>query len=263
MYDNPDADGHEDPFSASSPPQKYIEAVTGAKFEVVVTLDPQFEFGNCDAVRVTIYPDNMNGLYADIKRKDEVERSLNCHSERFGSLRRYCADTHQWQRGDLTFGDLKIQETGDSNVSIKDIDQLGKIRVTWQRIYWGKKTERESNNNKPISKVTEKVLKGKAIENAIKLSNLQALKEGPRITQVEGIPLLGPMGRKVTMDILVQARLAELENRTSNTPQPSIKSEHRASKSNIKREREDKENESQRKRSRISGPAEVVDLTTD
>ncbi|KAL8771325.1 MAG: hypothetical protein Q9209_003230 [Squamulea sp. 1 TL-2023] len=275
MYDDPDADGHEDPFSASSPPQKYIQAVTGAKFEVVVTLNQQFQFGNCDAVRVSIYPDNSRGQYADIKRKDE------------------------------------------------DIELLGKIRVTLQRIYWGKKTERDSVRDKPISEVTEKVLKGKAIENAIKLSNLQVLKEGPRFTDVEGIPLLGPMGRKVTVNILyrskrtlqmlgciprspppvpvntrlggaviksddpqdelrilrvnikyvlrkwlftdsrLQARLAELEDRTSNTPQPSIKPEQRGSTSNVKREREDKENEGERKRSRRSGRAEIVDLTAD
>lgn len=70
MYDDPDADGHEDPFNVSSPPQKYIEVVTGAQFSIVVTLDNNFSFAGCDALRVKVHYDaEPHGRYYDINRK--------------------------------------------------------------------------------------------------------------------------------------------------------------------------------------------------
>lgn len=112
MYDDPDRDGHEDPFSISSPPQKYVEAVTGAKFAILVTLEPSFQFAHkCDGVRVTFYLDGTShGYQATIKSKNAIGGSLNNRTLRFSSMRSYCPQTSQYQRGDLIFGELKMRE---------------------------------------------------------------------------------------------------------------------------------------------------------
>lgn len=61
----------------------------------------------------------------------------------------------------------------------------------------------------------------------------------------------------------IKARVAELENRTSSTPQPHVKSEQHRSASKVKREREDKANDVKAKKIRTSRRTEVVDLTAD
>lgn len=61
-------------------------------------------------------------------------------------------------------------ETSESKVTLNDIKNLGRIQVVWQRIHWGPKTlQFVTKEPSAISEVSEKVLKGKAIENAIKL----------------------------------------------------------------------------------------------
>ncbi len=64
-------------------------------------------------------------------------------------------------------------------------------------------------------------------------------------------------------DLQLKARLAELEKQAGSAPQRNIKAEQARSTPSLKRERQDKENEVQQKRSRKSGPPEVVDLTVD
>ncbi|KAL8897731.1 MAG: hypothetical protein Q9192_002432 [Flavoplaca navasiana] len=61
----------------------------------------------------------------------------------------------------------------------------------------------------------------------------------------------------------LRARVAELENRTSSTPQPRVKSEQHRSASKVKREREDKANDVKAKKICTSRRTEVVDLTAD
>ncbi|KAL8983537.1 MAG: hypothetical protein Q9205_002249 [Flavoplaca limonia] len=144
MYDDPDADGHEDPYSIISPPQKYIEAINGAKFAVGVTLEPDFDFAECDAVRAKFFCDTSSSfLQADLRRID-IERG--------------------------TVGRRTRREASESKITLNDIKDLGRIQVVWQRIKWGQKTiQYVDNERSAISEVSEKVLKGKAIDHAIKL----------------------------------------------------------------------------------------------
>ncbi|KAL8650769.1 MAG: hypothetical protein Q9226_005006 [Calogaya cf. arnoldii] len=314
MYDDPDADGHENPFSETSPPQKYIEAVAGAKFSVAVTLEPNFKFANCDGVRVTFALDGSGRKYeGDIESTNAIGGSLENRTTYFGRVRKWCPQTGQFQVGDVTFGELKLHERSDATSSLKDIKGLGQLQVCWQRILFGNETTREHHKSgkEPVSEVSEKVLKGKAIDTAIKFapsslfSNLQPLIGPIKYTRKEGIILPGLLGKRVRLNILyrskrtlqmlgciphspspapsnrtsgavvikpddskeelrlLRAQLTELENRLSNTTQPIVKSEEQRSASKIKREREDKENDGQRKKSRRSGPPEVVDLTAD
>ena len=111
MYDDPDADGHEDPFSDVSPPQKYIEAVAGAKFSVALTLEPNFKFANCDGVRVQFIIDgNGRGYEGTIESKNAIGGSLGDRTILFRRVRKWCHQTGQFQFGDVTFGELKIRK---------------------------------------------------------------------------------------------------------------------------------------------------------
>ena len=65
-------------------------------------------------------------------------------------------------------------EASDATLTLSDVKDLGRIRVVWQRINWGQKTLHYANKElSGVSEVSEKVLKGKSIENAIKLCNPQ------------------------------------------------------------------------------------------
>ncbi len=108
MYDEPDADPPDEQNGVISLTPKYIEALTGAKFAVVVTLDPDFPFEYCDAVRVTVNYDDCHAYYRDIKRKDALGGSRVQRSTCFSTISTYCPVTGQRQIGDLTFGELTI-----------------------------------------------------------------------------------------------------------------------------------------------------------
>ncbi|KAL8941400.1 MAG: hypothetical protein Q9211_001841 [Gyalolechia sp. 1 TL-2023] len=345
IYDDPDAPDNEDRFTR----QKYIEAVTGATFIIKVTLDRDFRFASSDAVRIMFTLDNMpRSYYEDVRRRDI--RSGEKRSVRLECMQKYCLRTHQWQRGYLSFGKLEIKETTDSAVSPNELKNLGRIRVSYQRIKYGQTRDQRSiyHDTERVSEVSEKVLKGKSIENTIEYvtppwkghcsprSSFVNLVESapPDRSYVEGRTLPGSAGEEVTVNFLYrsksrrhifgklpsfltyrpgtlqmigciprspspapvnrsaeaprsgtgfsvqeelrtlrvkslparindinntrsQARLAKLEGQTNT------KAEKLSLGSVIKRERDKKEHESPRKRSRHSGPMETVDLTGD
>ena len=99
MYDDPDPTVDDDPQKR----QYYIEAVTGATFELGVSLTPEYEQIICDAVRVSIKFDaDASGWYQDII---PFSRSRNVI---FRSISEFCHKTNQWTRGKLSFGKLDI-----------------------------------------------------------------------------------------------------------------------------------------------------------
>lgn len=110
MYDDPDADGHEDPHSIISPPQKYIEAINGAKFAVGLTLEPTFDFANCDAVRVKFFFETSSFVQGDLRRIDAEGGAVDRRTRSVSSMVSFCSSTGQWQKADLTFGELKVGE---------------------------------------------------------------------------------------------------------------------------------------------------------
>ncbi|KAL9004113.1 MAG: hypothetical protein Q9188_003057 [Gyalolechia gomerana] len=164
IYDDPAVHDDEDPFTR----QKYIEAVTGATFTIKVTLDRKFDFASSDAVRISFTLDNISLLYYNdiqpLHFKSGLKRSA--HLERMKS---YCPHTHQWQQGDLSFGKLDIKETSNSAVSPDESKNLGRIRVSYRRIKYGKRRDftPTSRGTERVSEVSEKILKGKSIDNTI------------------------------------------------------------------------------------------------
>ncbi|KAL8963735.1 MAG: hypothetical protein Q9193_000041 [Seirophora villosa] len=102
MYEDPEQNDEENPFQQ----QRYIEAVTGAPFEVLLTLRPAFKFGTCDAVRVDFCFDNMSAIYyVDIKREDAGKQCF----ARLSHMCRNCPETGVREQGQLTFAKLDIK----------------------------------------------------------------------------------------------------------------------------------------------------------
>ncbi|KAL8721794.1 MAG: hypothetical protein Q9225_001594 [Loekoesia sp. 1 TL-2023] len=171
MYDDPDGNDAEDSFTQ----HKYIEAVTGAAFEVQTTLNADFDFATCDAVRLTVNLDAAVGQYLDIKRKDGLVEPGQKRSARLASIIRYSSKTGQWQKGALTFGKLEIKETSNSNPSPNDMKGLGQIQIRYQRVvFHGVRENQMMAYCIPdrVSEVSEKLLKGKSVENTIESASL-------------------------------------------------------------------------------------------
>lgn len=99
MYDDPDATVDDD----SEKRQYYIEAVTGATFELRVSLTPEYEQAPCDAVRVYLnFDDDAIGWYRDIITFSRKRTAI------FNIISEFCHKTNQWTSGKLSFAKLDI-----------------------------------------------------------------------------------------------------------------------------------------------------------
>lgn len=104
MYKDPDAQKHDE---ESDETIHYIEAITGAKFQVEVTLDRSFEWENpaeAHAVRVKVHFDGSeSGWGIDIPMLECPPCVLV-----FDKMCRRCQSTQQWQQGYTSFGSLEL-----------------------------------------------------------------------------------------------------------------------------------------------------------
>lgn len=175
FYDDPD----EDPNNPSpTTRQQYAEAVTGAIFKLRIVLSPRFSLyflGPNDAVRISVKYDAQSlAWYRDLT----AAHIRDCRSKgrpadtTFTALTRYCSDSQQWIRGDLTFGALTTNDTAPSLAKGND---LGTIRVTVHPVHRTKRYSplhtAKDRSEKPIVEVSEKTLKGKAITNTVRTAN--------------------------------------------------------------------------------------------
>lgn len=112
LYDDPDAIENEEPRKR----QNYIEAVTGATFEVRVTLSDPFEMGRCDAVRIDMsFDGDERGVYNEISRTPEWKnRPLKHRQIVFSRIQQFCEGSGQWRSGKLCFGELAISKCSQS-----------------------------------------------------------------------------------------------------------------------------------------------------
>ncbi|KAI4258817.1 MAG: hypothetical protein LQ352_001028 [Teloschistes flavicans] len=255
MYDDPDGITEEDDWKT----RRYVEAMTGATFEIKVTLDQSFHWASCAAVRVTIYFDGHAGLFVDIDRKAVPA------TQTLATMLHYNPETRQWTHGRYMFGALDITETNDARISPQELKVLGRIRVRYQRIKYGQELSPLSEADKAarytkyerVSSVSEKILKGQSIDTLQMIGCIPST--SPESSSTEAAtpnPTAPPPDVTEELRIL-RARVAELEN-------THVKSErHGAIPNAIKRERDDQVNTSQRKRPRKSGPVETIDLTSD
>ena len=105
LYHDPDAVENEDPQTR----QHYVEAVTGAKFAVKVSLTRRFEVGTAGAIRISLKPDNAtSGWFTDVPE-------YNCRYGQksgytFDHLTKFDRATSQWKKGELSFGNLETSK---------------------------------------------------------------------------------------------------------------------------------------------------------
>lgn len=105
LYNDPD----DEPSHNSRVRQRYIEAVTGATFEVKIHVDHRFSLlslGKNDAVRATVQYDGTYTYGKSLLR----DTHLGGVSYTFTRIHNFCPETRQWKSGATTFGALTTSE---------------------------------------------------------------------------------------------------------------------------------------------------------
>ena len=111
LYNDPDDEPSHDPRVR----QRYIEAVTGATFEVKIGIDGHFDLfslGRNDAVRASIHYDSTH-RYGDYLLVDALlnrSRFGGYVSRTFTHIHDFCPKIGQWKVGATTFGALVTSE---------------------------------------------------------------------------------------------------------------------------------------------------------
>ncbi|CAF9915506.1 MAG: hypothetical protein ALECFALPRED_010231 [Alectoria fallacina] len=302
LHHDPDDDPSNEPCTR----QRYIEAVTGATFKVKVSVHKNFDLSTLeydDAVHIVIFYDGQKrGWYTDLTRATIVhERSKGKPAEHtFSHVSNFCQETQQWKLGATSFGALDMKDTFDFHTSLSDVQNLGRIQVKVARVHRILRLtpiRATKGIQKPVTEVTEKILKGKAIANTVRVIDELPGSEPPP-TQYDHRPIYGEHGQPLIFNIFYRSRhTLQTLGCIPRTPSPepeiatpisavtsreqkvrdlraqlallegagNVKSESSGSSSRatVKREPEDTENAGFRKRSRHSGPIETIDLTGD
>ena len=108
LYPDPDAGNT----GAAGGTTRYVEAVTGATFEVRVTLEKEFRWGACDAVRVIAkYDGETSGWNKDIEYNDYPTKAHYRSCARFTNITFWCPASRQWKTGSLSFGALETSKS--------------------------------------------------------------------------------------------------------------------------------------------------------
>ena len=108
LYHDPD----DEPSHNSRVRQRYIEAVTGATFEVKICVDHRFNLfslGKNDAVLATVYYDSTH-CYEKSLLLDPISGFGGGVSYTFTQIYNFYPETHQWKSGAPTFGALITSE---------------------------------------------------------------------------------------------------------------------------------------------------------
>jgi hypothetical protein len=162
----------------------YVEVVGDARFEVKVSFCPDFELFDADGVLVYPRLDGrsrwnhfLDRQYLQSHRSTTISKHPN-----------YNATARQWQDEAISFRKLHLRkhrkhladnmltrlfavETIDMEGAPNTLQRLGQISVEVKRVKQQLLSEPESVKEleeKTVTQVSEKLLKGKAIENAIK-----------------------------------------------------------------------------------------------
>ena len=112
LYNDPD----DEPSHDSRVRQRYIEAVTGATFEVKVRVDHRFNLvslGRNDVVDARVLYDGTyhygkSVLIDPLLRNSRVGGDVSCT---FTHIHNWCPETGQWKSGATTFGALATSES--------------------------------------------------------------------------------------------------------------------------------------------------------
>lgn len=110
LYNDPDDEPSHDPRVR----QRYVEAVTGATFEVRVCVDRRFNLfslGRNDAVRATITYDSTHKYGKNLVVDPLLHASRSKElTHTFTNMYNFCPKSGQWKGGATTFGALVTSE---------------------------------------------------------------------------------------------------------------------------------------------------------
>ena len=190
-YDDPDATTTETPMFVD----KYIEAVTDAAFQILITVTPEFDFGKSDAVEALFAMDGQAVGRGIVTKSECMDKGT--FSKLYTSSEEYCEDSGTWRDGAWSFAKLnisgyfpvcldwqiaessvwRIEESSDDvdvRISPLELMQLGRIHICLQRVR--KKYHRirpksfadDVMGYRAVTEVSEKHLKSQAISNSVR-----------------------------------------------------------------------------------------------
>ncbi|MCJ1483974.1 hypothetical protein MMC06_004142 [Schaereria dolodes] len=183
----------------------YVEAVTNHKFAVNVTLTSTFLMGNCDGVKISMKFDGGTEWHHFISRLQHVS-GPHLAVATFTFFPEYDENLKQWTRGEFSFGRLDTLESNHTIHSLADVQELGMIQVTCERVFRRKRPIPyfpALQNHKTITEVSEKMLKGKAIANTVRTGVVPQPE-----TKYEYMPVAAPAGDPVYFQLLYRSRYA-------------------------------------------------------
>ena len=103
MFPDPDSETNKKPNTTSY----YIEAKTGERFTVRVTITSEFQWYRCSVVKATVLMDGHYGMSAYLNQRDwlKEQKTTQCN---FDSYRVYHPQSRVWREVLPTFGVLKL-----------------------------------------------------------------------------------------------------------------------------------------------------------
>ncbi|ERF69280.1 hypothetical protein EPUS_03984 [Endocarpon pusillum Z07020] len=158
---------------------QYVEVGPDQKFGVQITLQPGFDFQKADYVNYGFYLDNSSGRHYHAFSKCKASHSdgvllskMQCLRDRF----RLKDDmSGVWKHCSYVFGSLGMNEsTATATLTPAQLENIGSIRVAVYRANRSKRAIPKVHEGKMpqvLDEVSEKSLKGKAIDNNIKYTN--------------------------------------------------------------------------------------------
>ncbi|KAM0803445.1 hypothetical protein BDR22DRAFT_886811 [Usnea florida] len=245
FYEDPDAAGNEE----NRARHLYVEAVPGTTFQVKVTLTPKFnlyEMKAEDAVKILVDIDGRNNS-ARFKRitKKDLQRNFSTREifeYTFVGPKHFCMQTGQWMQSDYSFSNLILKETQDPGISVKEAQNLGRVRVTVTRVTV-KRVPAYARKKTPIATVNEipeKALKGRPIETIIRqvdyidicgltakvscpsFANARPISEPP-LHYKHSTSIGGEAGKPIVFDICYRSRRAlQILGCIPRSPSPEV-----------------------------------------
>ena len=167
-------DDDEDDSATNDEVTKYIEAVSGACFEIKILIDPSYHYTEEEAITARVFIDGEYGTGRVKQRADFFVDTIHRRSAELKLDGEHSLDA----RGANTFykfqfAELETREMGETDDTSKfkeKYGELGTIRITVQRE--GLDGEmRHTARTKEMAPVPEKALKGRPLDVATRFVN--------------------------------------------------------------------------------------------
>ncbi|KAI9882473.1 MAG: protein kinase rio1 [Watsoniomyces obsoletus] len=199
-----DDDAGQDDAAHDGPLVKYIEAIPGAKFSVLATLSSEFGYYSANSVAASFQVDNHD------RQQFLVGRYPFGVSVEVSSQQYLCKQSSLYKEADLAFGTVVLVDGEDSGqtFSRSQINNLGRISVSFRRSWairrWS--VSRMAAREIDGPELPEKLLKGQAVTNVLKMVNERTIAQ-PTFNW-QSSPIHGYYGREFQVHIYYRSRRA-------------------------------------------------------